>query len=192
MKKAQKIAALLAATDWVPTSRKPYLEELEELSALYKSLFFGHQLMDEAAILELIQQDLLQVYIVHKERRTGPKDTQTCGFFAGHFLSQAGLAAVLAGRKGGRRFDPEDLVTTMEEAAAIYIGAIGGRSLRDRGFIMAELLGRSSTAPDVRILGRPATAEGKRIAAKYGWTPIIGPDGQELEVWEGTKAGLQM
>lgn len=187
MNKAKKIDAILAASDWVPSSRKPHLDELPSLGALYQELFFGQQLMDQAAILELIRKNLLQVYIVLKERVTGTKEVRTCGFFAGQFLSKTGLKNVLEGRKDGRRFDVEDLVETMEEASAIYIGAIGGRTLRDRGFIMAELLRRSQTAPDVRILGRPTTTEGKRIASKYGWTPLIRPDGAPLEVWEGTK-----
>lgn len=187
MKTAEKIQTLLSGRDWIPSSREATPEELFHLHDLYNELFFGQELMDEQAILQLISQKLLHIFIVLKTHVRGAEEPKMCGFFAGNFLSQAGLANVMAGRKDGRNFEVSDLVSSIEDATAIYIGAIGGRTLRDRGFIMAELIERSRTVPNVKILSRPTTPEGKRIAAKYGWAPLVGPDGQELEVWEGQR-----
>jgi hypothetical protein len=57
----------------------------------------------------------------------------------------------------------------------------------DKACVMSELLRYAKEIPDIRLIGRPALKDGKRIAKKYGWVPLNSERGIPLEIWEGRK-----
>lgn len=178
----------LSGGAWVSFSRQIKHDEIQIVYGVYTNLFLGHQLMPLQIFRYLVERRLLNCYVVFKEHVTGDREKRLCGFFVMHFMSETGLQRLLSGKTDGRHFDSEDLVADQTEAKAIYFGALGGRTHHDRACVMNELLRLSRDIPDVRLLARPATPDGVRIAKKFGWTPLKA-DWHEttLEVWEGKK-----
>ena len=186
MKSTSKMTRLLSGGGWIPTSRPAKIEELSSIHRLYSDIFAGHQLMPFPVFEDLSTNNLLTTYIVFKTLAEQNR-REISGYFALQYLSPIGLENVVSGRKDGRFFDSKDLTSDLNSASAIYVGAMGGRTFQDKGFVLTELLHQSQKAPHLRLLGRPATPDGRRVARKYGWSHIPGPDGKPLEVWEGVR-----
>jgi hypothetical protein len=188
MKFSLRVVNYLSGGSWVPFARLATESEFKPTYDLYAELFKDQVTMPYQVAHSLFERNLLHLYVVYKERMTGDRERRICGFFAINSLSEAGLRNVTTGRKNGRHFDSSDLVDDPAKASAIYVGAMGARLMMDKAYTMRELLRLAFELPDMRLLGRPSTTDGRRIAKKYGWRPLEGQKpGVLLDAWEGLK-----
>jgi hypothetical protein len=170
---------------WFTSSKRCTPEEVEKHYYLYKRTFSSQETVPVATVKHSVAEGRTRVFLVVRERLQPPYDLVPCGFFVLQFLSEQGVEALVAGARDGRSFDSGDLVSEPDEAAGLYIGAVGALTRGDRHRVMEELLRCASDLPHLRLFTRPTTNEGRAVAGgRGGFRAVQLENGIPLSVWE--------
>lgn len=145
-------------------------EDLESLAKLASSAI-GSNLAELNTVKKVLKKNPNSVLLFKK-------NGAVVGVWAMLMLSSRGLEQLLLSDLDTENPDPEMLVSSTQEPAAIYVWAVVANSLAAEGIRHVSAYLRQPLYARANLYARAATRDGKQILSRTGFKPLTQVDGK--------------
>ncbi|WP_157476013.1 hypothetical protein [Lysobacter sp. Root690] len=106
----------------------------------------------------------------------GENTSRRVGFFSIISLTEGAVSLLVGNNINGLRLDRSHIAGPRRKVAGLYIGGMGARGFRARGWLVQHIQARISQFFDEGgpvVFTRPVTQDGLRLAEKLGFVPVV-------------------
>ena len=148
--------------------------QIDDFYSLCKELL-GEDIAEIERVRQWHRKNPDTLYTIHARKHWGLIHTnKMVGLFTVFPVTSEAKQLLQRNRLKGTEFNANH-ITTLDRAAAIYIGAIGARGFRARQQTLMALLGYVNSLADRNIdlvFTHPITRDGARLAKQRGFEPV--------------------
>lgn len=148
------------------------LAEARELSSQ-----FLPEVPDLEQLQKIFEASRKCVWFVESTARSkGGKKSSRLGFFSIIRLTEEAVELLLKNRLDGFRMDRTHIAGPRRRAPAIYVGGMGAKTFRARGWLVQHIRARIDEFFEDGgkvVFSRPVTNDGLRIATQLGFVPVM-------------------